>query len=104
MLQTKSGKPVSKIGIGTWTINKANIQEEVDALKFYFSKGVNYIDVVLAYDNGNVLDVVAEALKGANREDIFINAYVTYGCKKPGDIKKQLKYSYQNLELSMLTA
>ena len=47
MLYIKSGKEVSKIGIGTWTIKKENIDNEVKALQFYFDQGVNYIDVVL---------------------------------------------------------
>ena len=67
---TKSGKQVSKIGIGTWTINKNNIDDEVKALQFYYSQGVNYIDVVLAYDDGAVLDVVAKFLKSVKRADV----------------------------------
>lgn len=97
MLYTKNGKPISKIGIGTWTINKVNIKEEVSALKFYFKNGVNYIDVVLAYDNGNTLDVVAEFLKHVKREDIFINGFITNGCKTVEDIEKQIDFYLQKL-------
>lgn len=39
MLFTKSGKPISKIGIGTWTIKKENLKDEVDALRYYYNKG-----------------------------------------------------------------
>lgn len=90
-MQTKSGKQVSKIGIGTWTIKKDNLKQEVDALKYYFSQGVNYIDVVLAYDEGAVLDVVAKFLKTIKREDIFINVLITHGCAKITDIEQQIK-------------
>ncbi len=88
---TKSGKQVSKIGIGTWTINKNNIDDEVKALQFYYSQGVNYIDVVLAYDDGAVLDVVAKFLKSVKREDIFVNVFITHGCEKITDVEQQIK-------------
>lgn len=100
MLKTKSGKEVSKIGIGTWTINKASIDTEVDALKFYYSQGVNYIDVVLAYDNGAVIDVIAKFLKTIKREDIFINVFITHGCKRIADIEKQLNEYLSRLGIS----
>ncbi len=91
MLYIKSGKEVSKIGIGTWTIKKENIDNEVKALQFYFDQGVNYIDVVLAYDNGAVLDVVAKFLKSVKREDVFLNVFITHGCAKITDVEKQIK-------------
>ena len=97
MLYTKSNKPISKIGIGTWTINKEFIDDEIRALNYYFKNGVNYIDVVLAYNDGAVLDVVAEFLKSINREDLFINAYITFGCNNLTDIKKQIDYYLNKL-------
>ena len=36
MLKTKSGKEVSKIGMGTWTIK--NETKEIEIMKFYFQK------------------------------------------------------------------
>lgn len=102
MLYCKNGKPVSRIGIGTWTINKQNINDEVDSLLFYFQNGVNYIDVVLAYDNGAVLDVISQFLQKINREDIFINAFITFGCKNPEDIEKQVNFYLNKLNTSYL--
>lgn len=99
MLFTKSGKEISKIGIGTWTIKKDNIKDEVDALKFYFSQGVNFIDVVLAYDNGATLDVIAEFLESVKREDVFVNVLITHGCAKLADVEAQLKTYKQKLKL-----
>ena len=90
MLKTKSGRDVSKLGIGTWTINKENLQNEVEVLKFYYDQNVNFIDVVLAYDSGKTLDVIAEFLKKVPREDIFVNAFITAGCEFVEDIEKQI--------------
>ena len=102
MLKTQSGKEVSKIGIGTWTIKKENIDKEVEALKFYFKNGVNFIDVVLAYDNGLVLDVVAKFLQSVKREDIFINGFITHGCKNIEDVEKQIGLYLEKLNIDYL--
>ena len=102
MFQTKNGKPISKIGIGTWTINKENLEKEIQALDFYFENGVNYIDVVLSYDNGLVLDVISQFLKNKNREDFFINALITMGCNNPSDIDKQINHYLTKLNTSYL--
>ncbi len=101
-LYTKSGKTISKIGIGTWTIKKENIQDEIKALQYYFNSGINYIDVVLAYDNGNTIDVIKNFLKTINREDIFINAFITYGCKKLEDIQFQINTYLEKLNTTYL--
>lgn len=90
MLKTKNGTPISPIGIGTWTINKDNINNEIEALNYYHSQGINFIDVVLAYDNGATLDVIADFVKNTNREDLFINAFITFGCNTPNDIENQI--------------
>ena len=100
MLKTRSGKDVSKIGMGTWTIK--NEIKEVEIMKFYFDKGINYIDVVLAYDNGETIKVVSKFLKMINREDIFINAFITYGCNTINDIKKQIDFYLNELNTDYL--
>ncbi len=99
MLYTKSGREVSKIGIGTWTIKKDNIKDEVAALQYYFNQGVNMIDVVLAYDNGATLDVIADFLKSVKREDVFVNALITHGCAMVSDVEKQLKVYVDKLKI-----
>ncbi len=102
MLRTKSGKEVSKIGIGTWTISKDNIDSEIETLKYYYDMGVNYIDVVLAYDNGNTLDVIAEFLKQVKREDIYVNALITFGCSKIENMEEQINTYLKRLNLKYL--
>lgn len=102
MLYTKSGKPISKIGIGTWTIKKEQLAEEVETLKYYFEQGVNCIDVVLAYDNGATLDVISQFLKQVKREDLFINAFITHGCLEISDIEKQINAYLDKLQVAYL--
>ncbi len=102
MLKTRNGKEISKIGIGTWTIKKDNMQKEIDALKYYVDMGVNYIDVVLAYDSGETLDVISNFLKKVKREDIFVNAFITHGCKNIEDVETQVKIYLAKLQTNYL--
>lgn len=99
-MKTKNGKEISHIGIGTWTIK--NNADEIEILKFYFDKGINYIDVVLAYDNGETLKAISSFLKKINRQDIFINAFITYGCHNIEDIEKQIDFYLNELNTDYL--
>ena len=90
IMRTLSGKKISNICIGTKGIDINNLDTELAVLLYYFNQGINMINVVLAYDNGNTMKVVAEFLKYINREDIFINAFITYGCQDVEDIEKQI--------------
>ena len=58
--------------------------------------------MVLAYDNGETLKAVADFLKTINREDIFINAFITYGCMEVNDIERRLKYYLTELDTTYL--
>ena len=88
-MQTKSGKAVSPIGIGTWRIagtyeydatekyegskpNYDNEPAEIEAIRYSIAKGQNHIDCAEAYGAFYTDEVVGKAIAGLNREDLFI--------------------------------
>src|SRR5665213_2741545 len=77
-MQTKSGKAVFPIGIGTWSIGGGmqpvygNEAGEVAAIQYSLSKGQNHIDTAELYGGFYTDEVVGRALAGANREDVYI--------------------------------
>lgn len=89
-MQTKSGKPLFPIGIGTWNISsrfnpndptakykgtetvKGNEEAEVEALRYSISKGQNHIDCAELYGAFYTDEVVGRALLGQKREDLYI--------------------------------
>jgi len=88
-MQTKSGKPLHPIGIGTWLIGGSfdfdpndkykgakpkpgNEAQEIEAIQYSLSKGQNNIDCAELYGGFYTDEVVGQALTGANREDIYI--------------------------------
>lgn len=89
-MQTKSGKALYPIGIGTWnissTINPANLafkyrgvepvygneDAEIEAIRYSISKGQNHIDCAELYGGFYTDEVVGRAIVEAKREDLYI--------------------------------
>lgn len=89
-MQTKSGKPVFPIGIGTWNIggtfnpnnptakykgaepNYDNEEAEVAAIRYSIEKGQNHIDCAELYGAFHTDEVVGKAIAGFDRTDLFI--------------------------------
>lgn len=89
-MQTKSGKPVFPIGIGTWNIggtfnpnnptakykgaepNYANEEAEIAAIRYSIEKGQNHIDCAELYGAFHTDEVVGKAIDGFERTDLFI--------------------------------
>lgn len=89
-MQTRSGKPIFPIGIGTWNISsrfnpndptakykgtetvRGNEEAEIAALRYSLSRGQNHIDCAELYGAFYTDEVVGRALKGQQREDLYI--------------------------------
>lgn len=88
-MDTKSGKPVFPIGIGTWNIggtfkvnprakykgaepNCDNEEAEIEAIRYSISKGQNHIDCAELYGAFHTDEVVGKAIAGLKREDLYI--------------------------------
>ena len=83
-------KDLHPIGIGTWTISKANYDKDINGLLHSFNKGQNSIECNASYLAGESLEVVADFINQIDREKIFINVVMTYGVKNEDDVYKFL--------------
>lgn len=92
-------KDLHPIGIGTWTISKADYDKDVKGLLYSFEKGQNSIECNASYLAGESLDVVAKFLKSLKREDIFVNVFITHGCSNIADIEQQIKTYLDKLNI-----
>lgn len=78
MITRLGGRKVSPIGIGTYGMggyllsNTKNDRNDIKALKFALDNGINVIDTAEMYGHGHSEEIVREAIKGRDREDIFI--------------------------------
>lgn len=88
-MQTKSGKPVFPIGVGTWNIagtfsadptakykgaepSYGNEDVEIEAIRYSISKGQNHLDCAELYGGFYTDEVVGRAIVGLPREDLYI--------------------------------
>ena len=89
-MQTKSGKPLSSIGIGTWNIGGKfnpnnptakykgvepayeNEKTEIEAIQYSISKGQNHIDCAELYGAFHADEVIGKAIAGLERTDLYI--------------------------------
>lgn len=89
-MQTKSGKKLFPIGIGTWNIggtfnpNDPNAKykgaepaydnevAEIEAIRYSISKGQNHIDCAELYGAFHTDEVVGKAIAGLERADLYI--------------------------------
>jgi len=89
-MQTKSGKKLFPIGIGTWNVggkwnpndptakykgaepNFDNEIAEVEAIRYSISKGQNHIDCAELYGAFHTDEVVGKAISGLVRTDLYI--------------------------------
>ncbi|MGB3945571.1 MAG: aldo/keto reductase [Candidatus Saccharimonadales bacterium] len=88
-MQTKSGKLVFPIGIGTWNIagtfnadpiakykgaepSYGNEDAETEAICYSISKGQNHLDCAELYGGFYTDEVVGRAISGLKREDLYI--------------------------------
>lgn len=84
-VKTKSGKRLSKVGIGSYGIGgrghrdvelseKQSDDTYIDALVYTLEKGVNFTEISLGYGHGQSLALFKQALdkSSVNREDVFL--------------------------------
>lgn len=88
-MQTKSGKKLFPIGIGTWNIGGTftsdptakykgaepaydNEKAEIEAIRYSVTKGQNHIDCAELYGAFHTDEVVGKAIAGLERADLYI--------------------------------
>ncbi|MFL2071319.1 aldo/keto reductase [Marinilactibacillus psychrotolerans] len=73
-IQFPSGQKVLNLGQGTWRLGEepSKYDQEVDALRIGIEKGVTLIDTAEMYGDGKSEQLVGEAIKPYNRENLFL--------------------------------
>ncbi|HSW79583.1 MAG TPA: aldo/keto reductase [Candidatus Saccharimonadales bacterium] len=117
-MQTKSGKAIHPIGIGTWAISsQATTQDtkyrgvvpvngkeesEIEALRYSLSKGQNHIDCAEMYGGFYTDEVVGRALKGVNRKDLFIADKLWKTSVENGKVRPTVEKMFAKLGIDYL--
>jgi len=93
-------KDIYKIGIGTWKIDPDNFDKDMEALKYSFVNGQNYLALSLLYNNGQVVEKMREFVQGIERDKIFICANLEKYIEKIEDVESQLDKYLEILNIS----
>lgn len=89
-------KDFKGFGIGTFGIGGMmerdtllDDQPQIDALRYSFEKGLNYLDTSFLYAEGHANEIIKKALSGFNKDNLFVNAKLG-NVETVTDIEKQL--------------
>jgi len=89
----KTNNKISVLGVGTWELS-SNRADNIKAIRYAIENGVNFIDTAEMY---NTEDIVGEAIKGYEREKLFIASKVWPTHFKYEDVIKACEASLKKL-------
>ena len=93
---------IFKIGIGTWKIDPENFEKDLEALKYSFDLGQNYLPLSLLYNNGKVVEKMKDFIKLVGRENLFICANLERYVEKIEDVENQLNDYLKILDIDFV--
>ncbi len=102
----KSGFSLPVYGLGTWQMggrferDESNDEAEVAAIKAAIEHGITHIDTAESYGAGHAEELVAEALKGYEREKLIIATKVSGDHQGYSSVMKAIEASLKRLNMS----
>lgn len=102
--QTISGKPVTRIGLGTWMLGDDDNRrpQELDALRAGIEAGANLLDTAEMYGEGRAENLLGEAMAPYAREDLFVVSKVYPWNADKGHMEDSLTYTLKRLGTNYL--
>ncbi|MFC5420586.1 aldo/keto reductase [Bosea eneae] len=83
----KGGPAVSRIGQGTWNIERAPRTEAIAALRRGLDLGLSHIDTAEMYGDGLAEEIAGEALAGRRDEVFLVSKVLPHNASKAGTRK-----------------
>ena len=93
---------IFKIGIGSWKVDPDNFKKDLEALKYSFDQGQNYLSLSMLYNNGKVVEKMKGFIDLVGRENLFISAYLEKYIESIEDVEKQLNDYLEVLNLKYI--
>ena len=93
-----------KLGIGTWKMGEIpkNRNEEIVSIRYALENGIRLIDTAEMYGNGNSEKLISEAIKGFDREKLYLVSKVLPSNAGERNIFKACENSLKNLNIDYL--
>ncbi len=93
---------IFKIGIGTWKVDPDNFEKDIEALKYSYELGQNYLPLSMLYNNGKVVEKMKDYIKLIGREKLFICANLERYVEKIEDVEIQLNNYLKILDIDYI--
>ena len=99
---------IPSLGLGTWLIggdlesDYSDDKTAVKSIRKAIELGYNYIDTAEMYGNGHCEELIGEAIKGIDREKLFITSKVRESKLKYNDVIKSAKESLKRLQIDYI--
>ena len=93
-----------KLGIGTWKMGEIpeNRNEEIASIRYALENGIKLIDTAEMYGNGMSEKLISEAIKGFDRDNLFLVSKVLPNNAGKRNIFKSCEKSLKNLDVDYL--
>ncbi len=98
----KNGDKIPTLGVGTWYLGERKYKTDLEALRTALDIGVKLIDTAEMYGNGRAEELIGEAIKGYNREELYIVSKVYPQNAGRKNIKKSLMDSMTRMGVDYL--
>jgi diketogulonate reductase-like aldo/keto reductase len=102
--QLPNGETIPKLGLGTWNMgggswaNYEKDNETIETIQTAIELGFTHIDTAEIYGNGHTEELVGQAIRGFERQDLFITTKVSPSNLNYRDVWTALKGSLQRLD------
>lgn len=97
----KGGPAVSRIGQGTWNIERAQRSEAIAALRRGLDLGLSHIDSAEMYGDGRAEEITGEAIAGRRDEVFLVSKVLPHNASKAGT-RKACEQSLRRLRTDRL--
>lgn len=101
-IKLKDGTLIPKLGVGTWYLGEENYESDLEALKTALDIGVVLIDTAEMYGNGNAELLIGDAIRNANRSNLYLVSKVYPHNAGRKNIRKSLLKSMENMGVNYL--
>lgn len=105
-LQTSERIPV--IGLGTWSIgggmsaNRSHDRQLLEVLRAALDMGYRHFDTAEMYGNGHTEELLGQAIRGLDREEVFITTKVSPSNLRYAGVMNALEGSLRRLDTSFI--
>lgn len=98
-IQIRNGSKIPRLGMGTWCLgdNRERRHVEIEALQAGIDAGLTLIDTAEMYGDGRAEELIGEAIKGYDREKLFLVSKVYPHNAGKGKIENSIKNSLKRL-------